>query len=127
MRYQISKAAQADILQILSWTQRRFGMHARKRYQRLMVAALRDLASDPCRPGSANRPELGERARSWHLRLSSTQARGKQANVQHPRHFIIYRPLSEGGVAVARILHDAMDIPQQMEQGDPWQMPEDII
>jgi len=120
-RYRLSNAARTDIVQILAWTHQHFGGLTRKRYEHLLATALRDIASDPLRPGSAGRPELGEGARSWHLRLSGGRAR---FTVQRPRHFIIYRALAEGGIAVARILHDAMDIPQQMERGGVWEISE---
>ena len=70
LRYRLSDAAQADLIDILAWTQEQFGEAARLRYEHLIVAALRDVATQQDRPGSIERPELGAGVRSWHLRLS---------------------------------------------------------
>lgn len=59
LRYRLSAAAQDDVINILAWTDEQFGEAARLRYERLIVAALRDLATLPERPGSIARPELG--------------------------------------------------------------------
>ena len=93
--YRLSAAAQADIVDILFWSQTRFGEAARTRYERLIVAALRDISADPYRPGSLSRSELGEGARSWHLRSSGKSATPRVDRVRRPRHFLIYRV--EGG------------------------------
>ena len=70
IHYRLSDAAQADVIDILAWTHEQFGEAARLRYESLIVAALRDVATQPDRPGSIERPELGAGVRSWHLRLS---------------------------------------------------------
>ena len=101
--YRLSAAAQADLINILAWTHERFGESARERYEALVVAALRDVAAQPDRAGSIERPELGEGVRSWHLRLSRERARLATGIVRRPRHFLIYR-MDNG-----RVLHDAME------------------
>ena len=73
--YRLSAAAQADLSNILAWTYERFCESARERYEALVVAAVRDIAAQPDRAGSIERPELGEGVRSWHLRLSRERAR----------------------------------------------------
>ena len=57
----------------------------------LIVAALRDVATQPHRPGSIARPELGAGVRSWHLRLSRDHVGTSAAVVRLPRHFLVYR------------------------------------
>lgn len=112
-RYRLSIAAQADIYDILAWSHERFGEGARMRYEALIVAALRDVADQPDRPGSNERPELGAGTRSWHLGLS----RGHNvvlATVRHPRHFLIYR-MEPDAVAIGRVLHDAMELALHMD------------
>lgn len=42
-RYQLSAAAQADLVNILAWTHEQFGEAARKRYETLIATALRDI------------------------------------------------------------------------------------
>jgi toxin ParE1/3/4 len=86
LRYRLSDAAQADVMNVLAWTQEQFGEDARLRYEStprptayvvrppwglrklraavrflksLIVAALRDVARQPGRSGSIERPKLG--------------------------------------------------------------------
>ena len=113
-RYRLSEAAQGDILDILAWTHVQFGEAARLRYENLIVAALRDVAGHPSRPGSLPRPELGAGVRSWHLRLSREHRETGAGFVRRPRHFLVYR--SEPGlVVVGRVLHDAMELARHLD------------
>ena len=107
LRYRLSDAAQADVIDILAWTQEQFGEAARLRYESLIVAALRDVATQPDRAGSIERSELGARVRSWHLRLSRDHAAKAAGVVRRPRHFLIYR-FDSALLVVGRVLHDAM-------------------
>jgi toxin ParE1/3/4 len=62
----LSYAAQADVIDMLVWSQEQFGEAARLRYASLIVAALRAVATQADRPGRIERPELGAGVRSWH-------------------------------------------------------------
>jgi toxin ParE1/3/4 len=104
-RLRLSAAAQADIMNMLAWTMARFGTPAQKRYERLLSSAFADLLADPERIGSAQRTELGDGVRSYHLRHSK-----KHSNVARPRHLILYRMDDAGTVEVGRVLHDAMEL-----------------
>lgn len=119
IRYRLSVAAQSDILGILAWSHEQFGDEARKRYEALIVAALRDVAAQPDRPGSIERPELGVAVRSWHLRLSRERAGTEDGIVRHPRHFLIYR-LESDMVVVGRVLHDAMELARHLDSKSSW-------
>ena len=109
----LSQAAEDDIIDILAWSQAQFGEAARRRYQRLIATALRDIASDPAGPGSVARPELGGGVRSRHLRSSREAARGLDGGVARPRHFVIYREVA-GQIVVGRVLHDAMELARHL-------------
>ena len=117
-RIRLSAAAQADIVDILAWTQARFGEAARRRYEALIVAALGDLADEPRRPGVLERPELGAGARTWHLRGSRERARDASGIVRRPRHFVVFREGTERTVEVGRVLHDAMDLERHRPSED---------
>jgi toxin ParE1/3/4 len=104
-RLRLSAMAQADITNLLSWTEERYGERARTRYEHLLSTTLRDLAADPLRIGAVARPELGQDVRSYHLRHSR-----KSAGVARPRHLVLYRMRSESIVEVGRVLHDAMEL-----------------
>ena len=119
LRYRLSDAAQADVIDILAWTHEQFGEAARLRYQSLIVAALRDIATQPDRPGSIARPELGTGVRSWHLRLSLAHAAHGAEGVRRPRHFLVYR-LEPALLVVGRVLHDAMELARHLEAGTSW-------
>lgn len=118
-RYRLSEAAQDDIADVLAWTHERFGEPARLRYESLIVAALRDVATAPERPASLARPELGARVRSWHLRLSRAHVEPGMGVVHRPRHFLVYR-FEPGLVEVGRVLHDAMELTRHLDPDSPW-------
>jgi toxin ParE1/3/4 len=118
--YRLTKAAETDIVEILAWSESQFGGVARRRYERLIVTALIDIAADPVRPGSLARPELGGDVRSWHLHGSRERARGPDGVVQRPRHFLIYRPVDAALIAIGRILHDAMELERHLQDPGVW-------
>jgi toxin ParE1/3/4 len=62
--YRLSAAARTDIIDILACTHEHFGERARLRYERLIVTALHEIATDPEIVGSISRPELGKDVRS---------------------------------------------------------------
>jgi toxin ParE1/3/4 len=120
LRYRLSDAAQADVIDILAWTQERFGEGARLRYESLIVAEFRDVAAQPDRPGSIARPELGAGARSWHLRLSRERTTAGAGVVRRPRHFFVYR-CELTLLEVGRVLHDAMELARHLDPDTSWQ------
>lgn len=120
VRYRLSEAAQGDVLNVLAWTHEQFGEAARLRYESLIVAALRDVASQPDRPGTLARPELGARVRSWHLRLSREHIETGVGVVRRPRHFLVYR-FELDLVVVGRVLHDAMELTRHLDPETSWE------
>ena len=120
LRYRLSAAAQGDVLSILAWTNEQFGEAARLRYESLIVAALRDVAGQPDRPGSLARPELGAGVRSWHLRLSRDHVKAGVEVVRRPRHFLVYRP-EPALVVIGRVLHDAMELALHLDADSSWE------
>jgi toxin ParE1/3/4 len=119
-RYRLSQAAQRDVIDILAWTDQQFGEAARLRYESLIVAALRDVASAPERPGSIARPELGAGVRSWHLRLSRGHVGAPVGGVRRPRHFVVYR-FEAGLIVVGRVLQDAMELARHLDADADWE------
>lgn len=111
--YRLSAAATEDIVQILAYTEENFGEIARIRYERLLIAALGDIAADPERIGSVARAELGAKVRSYHLRYSRDRARTEHGIVQRPRHVILYRTTPEI-IGIGRVLHDAMELERHL-------------
>jgi toxin ParE1/3/4 len=114
LRLVLAPSAQQDLREALQWSEARFGKAAAVRYRTLVKQALRDIALDPDRPGSAERPELSSGARTYHLRFSRDRVRGG-ATVKTPRHFLIYR--RRGAVLeIARVLHDARDLERHLPE-----------
>jgi toxin ParE1/3/4 len=116
----LSAAAQADIVDILEYSEAQFGLGARQRYEELVATALRDIAEEPDRPGSAARPELGGDIRSWHLRLSRNHAKADGSTVRRPRHMVLYTVIDETSVGVLRVLHDAMELHRHIGESDAF-------
>jgi toxin ParE1/3/4 len=113
-RFRLSRAAQEDIASILTVTTQSFGDDARIRYQRLLIAALRDIASDPNRHGIKARPEFGEGVRSYHIRHSRGNVQYKGIAVRRPRHLILFREIETDLMGIGRILYDAMEAEQHL-------------
>lgn len=109
-----SQAARTDIMDILSYTERKFGKSARQRYQSLLQTAFRSLSNNPEQAGSVAREELAPGLRSLHLvycRNSSSAGR-----VAHPRHMVIYQHTDQV-LEIVRILHDAMELQHHLASG----------
>ena len=115
LRVILAPAARRDIIDILKWSEEKFGRRAAARYRALLKQALRDLAADPERPGSAARPELASGARTYHLHFSRERSRAK-GRVKSPRHFLLYRRGNEGTLEVARVLHASRDLERHLPE-----------
>jgi len=112
--YRLSAAAEEDIVRLLAYTQNRFGEIARRRYEALLVAGLRDVAGEPERSGSVERPEFGRGVRSYHLRHSRDRAEAAHGLVRRPRHLLLYRVIRRDLIGIGRVLHDQMEIERHL-------------
>lgn len=99
--------AREDLLEIRAYTLETHGRAAADAYDALLRQTFKDIRDDPYRPGSKDRPEIGENIRSFHTALSRKRA---SSDVKSPRHFVLYFMPSENEVAISRILHDARDL-----------------
>jgi len=116
LEVRLARTAQRDVKAILNWSRREFGEAAAARYKALIKQALRDIAADPERPGSTERPEvLIEGARTYHLWYSRGRVKGQ--GVRAPRHFLLYRRREERVIEVGRVLHDARDLAGHVPAG----------
>jgi toxin ParE1/3/4 len=97
---------------ILRDSRERFGDEAQRRYERLLNAALRELAADPQRAGA--RAAEGSAADIWLYHSRHTRQRMLGVDrVGRPRHILVYRVAGDG-VRLLRVLHDAMDLPEHL-------------
>jgi toxin ParE1/3/4 len=118
MRLRTSASADADLVQILEWSELRFGAAGRRRYRALLVQALQDLRANPTRLGSRAREELGPGVRLYPVRLSRRRVHRSVGAVREPRHVVVNRIVAPDLVQVGRVLHDAMDPGRHVAAGD---------
>lgn len=112
--FRLSLEAQEDIEAILAWTHTEFGVEILRRYEELLVQAMLDLADDPGRAGTLQRPELAKGAFTYHLRHSRDRVSRCVGRIRKPRHFLLYRVGTDGYLEIGRILHDSMDLARHL-------------
>jgi len=113
-------SAQSDLAEIFETSLASFGVQARRRYEAMIAVALADLAADPLCLGSLDRPELGAKIRTYHLRYCRARAKGAAARVGHPRHLLAYE-FDHDRVLILRVLHDAMELARHLPSNDTEQ------
>jgi len=116
-RFQIllSGPARRDIAAIIRRSLREFGEAASLRYEALISQALRDLRSDPERPGSKENFEvMVEGARTYDLGFSRSRVAG--ARVKTPRHFLLYRKVDPFVIEVSRVLDESCDLVRHLPE-----------
>lgn len=104
----LSARARLDIRIILSASEARFGLDARRRYRLLLERSIADLAADPGRAGVQEAAGL----RLYHTRHARARTPPRR-RVARPRHVIVFRIVG-AEVEVLRVLHDAMDLPSYL-------------
>ena len=106
MEYQLTEAADQDLIDILRETAREFGRLQRNRYAQLIQRAIEMIANSPDRPGSRRRDDLGSGVRSFHLERAARR-RGSASHVI----YYLRGQLDDGGdgVIIARVLHERME------------------
>jgi toxin ParE1/3/4 len=109
----LSGIARRDYREILKWSAEKFGVDAASRYQILLIQAMLDLQADPERYGSReglHTMTLG--VRLYHLYFSRDRVEG--CSLKEPRHFLVYRRLSNGEIEIGRILHDSRNLSRHL-------------
>lgn len=109
----ISPQAHTDIADTLRFTEVRLGESARCRYQKLLLTTLHSLAEEPKHQNSTIRNELSPGVRSLHLSFHVLEmSDGRRIR---PRHIVFYRTGADQVVEILRVLHDAMEIAQNLK------------
>jgi toxin ParE1/3/4 len=106
----IAPRARGDIASILAWTEEYFGPQILKRYGKLIATAIEQVAVNPERAGSMQRPEIAEGCRIYHLFFSRKSAGRAGDRIRRPRHFLLYRVTESGVVEIGRVLHDSLEL-----------------
>ena len=115
LQHYFSLAAEQDIIEILAWSEGNFGEFGRIRYEKLIIAAIRDLTENPERYGTQRRDEVIENARFYHLVHSRKSVTADQ-RVKSPRHFILFKIVQGQQIEISRLLYDRMDIVQYLTE-----------
>ena len=106
--YRLSAPAEAQIDQILEWSQEQFGDQARERYAALLVAAMEDVAEDPSRAAvvwrRSGRADLG----IYHVSHSRERVPDPPGSVGEPRHYVVFRVGAGGVVDILGFIHERM-------------------
>lgn len=95
-KYRLSKSAENDLLAIWEYTTRTWGANQAERYLNTLEARFFELAAEPSK--GRPRADIDLEYLSYH----------------EGKHLIFYQP-HEGGIAVARVLHERMDIAGRLE------------
>lgn len=114
----VAPAAERDIRRILEQSLEQFGDTAMPRYRALIVQAILDVAEDPHRAGSLERPEIFAIARTYHIANSRDRVPTAAGRVKSPRHFLLYRVISDGKVEIGRVLHESMELSRHLPVDD---------
>ena len=97
MKYRLSKSAEQDLRDIWNYTIQTWGETQAERYLRSLEKRFLDLSLNPT-IGRA-RTDVAEELLSFH----------------EAHHVIFYRS-HQNGIAIARILHERMDLPQKLQE-----------
>ena len=109
----ISPQACTDIADTLRFTQVRLGESVRNRYQDLLQTTIHSIAEQPTLLGSKMRDELSPGLRSLHLSFNVLEM--TDGRVIRPRHIVFYRAGTDQIVEILRVLHDAMEVAQNLK------------
>jgi toxin ParE1/3/4 len=99
-----TEAAARDFIQIVQWSEERFGSAQAERYGQLLRAIARELEMGPNSPFSKPREDIGPG-----LRVMHADRKGRPA-----RHFVLYRQVAEYELEIVRLLHDGMDLSRHL-------------
>lgn len=114
LRLRLSKSARIDKDEIWFYTANKYNVQQADNYDKLLVQALRDIRTEPERPSSLKRPDLGSSIRTYHIALSKKRS---GVRVRSPRHIVIYTLEFECVIFVLRILKDDMDVQRHLPEG----------
>lgn len=106
--YRLSAPAEAQIDQILEWSQEKFGDLARERYAALLVAAMENVAESPDQAAvvwkRSGRANLG----IYHVRHGRHRVPDPPGPVGDPRHYLVFRVGPDGIVDILGFIHERM-------------------
>jgi toxin ParE1/3/4 len=105
----LTARATADYGRIIEWTSERFGEKQARIYAETLALALGTLVSGPTTTGVCERADIARGLFTLHVARQGRKG----------RHFILFQIGSRKAhrrIEVLRLLHDAMDLPSQIER-----------
>jgi toxin ParE1/3/4 len=101
----LTHLAEADFQGILAWTARQFSEAQARIYAGILSDAVCALENGPEIPTARPREDIGRGIRALHVARDGRRG----------RHFLLYRisPEDDNVIEILRILHGAMDLPNQ--------------
>lgn len=112
-RLVIEAPARADIKRIRAYSRQVFGDGAQHKYGALMQRAFGLLCADPQRANAVRREDLPRAPYTFHIR----HARTRGATPKEPRHILVFT-FDDTTLTVLRVLHDSMDVAQQLRDDE---------
>lgn len=109
----LSDVAKADLLDIATYTQERYGERQADAYEQVLRNAIEAICTEPLRPGSRDRStDLKQPGlRSYHTALPNDPSK---TGVKSPRHLVLYSEPKEDRITIHRIIHEARDVEHQV-------------
>lgn len=105
--------ADETILDILSFSEARFGSLAAARYAALIARAFADLAAGDKEPLVRWLRYGRRRLGLYHIRHSRVAGAGKGAAVKRPRHLVLFE-VTDDAILVLGLVHETMDRPRAL-------------
>lgn len=106
--FRLSGPAEAELDDILDWSERNFHEVGRIRYAALLVQAMQDIADDPRRFGIEWVQAAEQRVGLYHSWHSRTHIVDPAERIHAPRHLIVFRLGDDGVVDILGFVHESM-------------------
>jgi len=106
--FRLSAPAEAQILEILDWSEEHFGEISRARYASLLVKAMENVADDPHQKSVAWKQVASGAVGVYHIRNSRRHVPDPPGSVHDPRHYLIFRLGSDGIADILGFIHERM-------------------
>jgi toxin ParE1/3/4 len=106
--YRLSGPAEAQIDEILVWSQEKFGEVTRERYAALLVKAMEDVAAEPRRRSVSWKRITSGEVGVYHVGHSREHVSDPPGAVGEPRHYLVFRVGRDGIVDILGFVHERM-------------------
>jgi toxin ParE1/3/4 len=106
--YRLSAGAEAQLDEILDWSEQRFGPAARERYAEVILAAFRSIADDPRQPNAHWRRIRKRQIGVYHIANSRDHVAAELGRVSEPRHYLVFSVGTDGVTEILGFVHDRM-------------------